>query len=226
MRHLVLSFVLMLAIASTVAAEEYLRSGTAKDCYLYSWGKGPDWTTKVTTEFRLGLLGSQMPYIDDQYSEPTEKALRWIERRTEPVVTNIATVEGRKVVQIVYPEKGQFGKTIGTILLAIETARQSEWFSPFFGAQPELFNGAFVNGKDIVFGYVATLEWSGTGALRTHRLFDLRQPHPVIVATLEVGSSKRKQSATDAEHEQALQVFDREAELLEGITPKLQPGKK
>lgn len=35
---------------------------------------------------------------------------------------------------MIYPEDGRFGKTIGTIMLAIETERDSEWFSPFCGA--------------------------------------------------------------------------------------------
>src|SRR5690606_26781380 len=115
------------------------------------------------------------PYVDDQFFEPTEKALTWIERQKEPTVTTIATVEGREVIQVVYPEQGSFGKTIGTILLAIETVRDSGWFSPFFAAKPELYRGQFVTGRDVAFGYVATLEWSGTGSLRTHLLYDLRQ---------------------------------------------------
>lgn len=224
MRTLVLA--LLVAITSVVRAEDDLRSGTPKDCYLYSWGKGPNWTAKVSTEFRLSLLNRQMPYVDDQYSEPTEKALTWIERQKEPTITTIATVEGRKIIQVVYPEKESSGKTIGTILLAIETARNSEWFSPFFGAQPELYRGQFVNGRDVAFGYVATLEWSGTGALRSHYLFDLRRPHPAIVAKADAGRVRRTDYDSDTEYEQALKVFDREADLLAGVIPKIKPTKK
>src|SRR5690606_31844063 len=144
--------------------------------------KGPNWTAKVSTEFRLSVLNRQMPYVDDRFSEPTEKALTWIERQKEPTITTIATVEGRKAIQVVYPERGSFGKTIGSILLAIETARDSEWFSPFLGAQPELYRGQFVTGRDVAFGYVATLALSGAGSFRTHRLYDLRQAHPVILS--------------------------------------------
>ena len=215
MRALVIA--LLVAITSVVSAGDDLRSGTPKDCYLYSWGKGPNWTAKVSTEFRLSLLNLKMPYVDDQYSEPTEKALTWIERQKEPTITTLATVEGRKIIQVVYPEKDSFGKTIGTILLAIETARDSEWFSPFFGAQPELYRGQFVTGRDVAFGYVATLEWSGTGALRSHYLFDLRKPHPVIVGTVDSGRVVRNEYNSDVEFEEANKVFDREADLLSGI---------
>lgn len=221
MRTLVLA--LLVAITSVVSAEDDLRSGTPKDCYLYSWGKGPNWTAKVSTEFRLSLLNRQMPYVDDQYSEPTEKALTWIERQKEPTITTIATVEGRKVIQVVYPENGNFGKSIGTILLAIETARDSEWFSPFFGAQPELYRGQFVSGRDVAFGYVATLEWSGTGALRSHYLFDLRRPHPSLVGSVDAGRVVRNEFDSDSEFEEANKVFDREADLLSGVLPRKKP---
>jgi len=214
---------LIVASIAVLAAEDNVRSGAPKECYLYSYGKGPNWTTKVSTEFRLSLLNRKMPYVDDQYSEPTEKALTWIDRQKEPTITTLATVEGRKVIQVVYPENGSFGKTIGTILLAIETARDSEWFSPFFGARPELYRGQFVHGRDVAFGYVATLEWSGTGALRSHYLFDLRRPHPVIVGTVDSGRVVRNEYNSDAEFEESNKVFDREADLLSGIIP---PKKK
>lgn len=220
-------FIVLIALFSEfVRAEDDLRTGAPKDCYLYSWGKGPNWTAKVSTEFRLSLLNRQMPYLDDQFSEPTEKALTWIERQKEPTVTIIATVEGRKVIQVVYPEQGNFGKTIGTILLAIETARDSEWFSPFFGAQPELYRGQFVTGRDVAFGYVATLEWSGTGSFRTHFLYDLRQAHPVILSTLDSGRVVRNEFKTDLEYEEALQIFAHEADLMAGIIPRAKAAKQ
>jgi hypothetical protein len=217
MHILIITF--LTAISFVASAEEDLRSGAPKDCYLYSWGKGPNWTVKVSLEFRLSLLNLTMPYVDDQYSEPTEKALTWIERQKEPTITTIATVEGCKVIQVVYAENGSFGKTIETILLAIETARDSEWFSPFFGAKPELYRGQFVSGRDVAFGYVATLEWSGTGALRSHYLFDLRSPHPVIVGTVDSGRVVRNEYNPDAEFEKANKIFDRESDLLSGIIP-------
>lgn len=217
MRFLIIA--LLAAFSIVAKADDDLRSGVPKDCYLYSWCKGPNWTAKVSTEFRLSLLNRQMPYIDDQFSEPTEKALTWIERQKEPTVTTIATVEGRKVIQVVYPEKGSFGKTIGTILIAIETARDSEWFSPFFGAQPELYRGQFVSGRDVAFGYVATLEWSGTGAMHSHYLFDLRKQHPAIVATISAGRVAQNEFKTETEYNEALKIFDREADLLSGVIP-------
>lgn len=218
--------VFIAAITPVMSAEDDLRTGTPKSCYLYSWGKGPDWTAKVAMEFRLGLLDRQMPYVDERYSDPTEKALTWIDRQKAPTITTVASVERRKVIQIIYPEEGGFGKTIGTILLAIETAPASQWFSPFFAAQPELFRGQMVSGRDVAFGYIATLEWSGTGAFRTHYLFDLRKPHPVIIATLAAGRVARNEYASDAEYEQALKIFDREAELLAGVIPKTKAAKK
>lgn len=222
MRTLVI--VLLVAITSLVSAEDDIRSGKPKDCYLFAWGKGPNGTAKVSTEFRLSLLNRQMPYVDDQYSEPTEKALTWIERQNEPTITTIATVDGRNVIQVVYPEKA--GKTLGTILLAIETARDSEWFSPFFGAQPELFSGQFVSGRDVTFGYIATLKWSGTGAFRSHFLFDLRRSHPALVATADAGRVRRSDFNSDSTYEQALKSFDREADLLAGIIHRTKTKKK
>ncbi len=220
-------FIVLIAVFAQVAkAEDDLRPGAPKDCYLYSWGKGPNWAAKVSTEFRLSLLNRQMPYVDDRFSEPTEKALTWIERQTEPAITTIATVEGRKVIQIVYPEQGSFGKTIGTILLAIETARDSEWFSPFFGAQPELYRGQFATGRDVAFGYVATLEWSGTGSFRKHLLYDLRQAHPIILSTLDSGRVVRNDFKTDQEYEEALKIFTHEADLLAGIIPRVETIKQ
>ena len=224
MRSLVTT--LLVALASVASAEDDLRSGTPKDCYLYSWGKGPNWTAKVSSEFRLSLLNRQMPYVDDQYSDPTEKALTWIERQKEPTITTIATVEGRKVIQVVYPEGGSFGKTIGAIFLAIETARDSEWFSPFFGAQPELYRGQFVSGRDVAFGYVATLEWSGTGSFRKHFLYDLRKAHPSILSMLDSGRVVRNEFKTDQEYEEASKIFAQEADLLAGILPDTKSTKQ
>ncbi|RYD85612.1 MAG: hypothetical protein EOP84_01900, partial [Verrucomicrobiaceae bacterium] len=89
MRTLIIAFFISFSVG--VSAEDDLRSGTQKDCYLYSMGKGPNWNAKVSAEFRLSLLNRQMPYIDDRFSDPTEKALTWIERQKEPTITTIAT---------------------------------------------------------------------------------------------------------------------------------------
>ncbi len=224
MRALIIA--LLVAFALVGIGAEDVRSGAPKECYLYSWGKGPNWTAKISSEFRLSLLNIKMPYVDDQYSEPNEKALTWIERNKEPTISTIATVDGRRVVQIVYSDLGSFGETIGTILLAIETERASEWFSPFFGAQPELFSGQIVSGRDVAFGYIATLRWSGTGSFRTHILFDLKQSHPVILSRLDSGRVVRNEFKTDREYEEALKIFDDEADFMAGIIPKTQETKQ
>ncbi|MFM2168696.1 MAG: hypothetical protein RIS79_3067 [Verrucomicrobiota bacterium] len=106
----------LLLIGSLAHAQEDQWSGLPKDCYLYCWGKGPNWTAKVTVEFRLSLLDRLMQYVDDQYFEPTEKALTWVEKQKEPKLAIIASVHGRRVAQVIYPEERSFGKTIGTIL--------------------------------------------------------------------------------------------------------------
>ena len=218
MRHLI--FFVLLALSSIVSAGDYLRNGSPKDCFLYTWGKGPNWTTKVTCEFQLSLLSSQMPYVSDQYSDPTAKALTWVKSGKEPAITTLATVKGRKVIQIEYPDaEGKFGKTIDTIMLAIETARGSEWFSPFFAARPELYRGQFVHGRDVSFGYIATLEWSGTGALRSHHLFDFRTAHPSMVAKFDSGRIDMGPDATEADHQKMLKHYDRESDLFAGIIP-------
>ncbi len=163
----VLLVAMLAAFSSAARAEDALRSGSPKGSYFYAWGKGPQWTAQVCTELGLSLLNLKMPYVDDQYSEPTEKVLSRVPRQNEPIIATIASGAGRSVIQVVYPEKGSFGRTIGTIHLAIETARNSEWFSPFLGGPPELYRGQLVGGSDVAYGYVATLETSGTGALQT-----------------------------------------------------------
>ena len=216
---------LFIAMSSLLAAEDNIRTGAPKDCYLFSFGKGPNWTAKVSTEFRLTLLERQMPCVDEQYSDPTGKALTWTERKIEPTITTIASVNGREIIQVIYPEKGSFGKTIGTILLAIETERGSGWFSLFCAAQPELYRGRIIHGRDVAIGYLATFEFSGTGAFRTHHLFDLRKQHPVLIATLDSGRVVKTEFKSDAEYEQALKIYDEESDLLAGIIHKPKPVK-
>lgn len=218
--------ILYLSMFVSARADEHKRLGEPRNCYLYSWGKGPNWITSISTEFRLSLLAREMPRVDDQYFEPTDKALIWVRKENEPVITTLASVDGKKVIQVVYPEQGSFGKTIGMILVAIETSRESGWHSPFFAAQPELYRGQFVNGKDVKFGYVATLEWSGTGSMRSHYLFDLQAPHPKIVATCNAGRLRPTDYKNETEYAHALKIFDREAELLSGTIPTTQGDKK
>lgn len=217
MRYLL--FILLSGLGSAISADDVQRVGEPKDCYLYSWGKGPNWAAKVSIEFKLSLFNLRMPVVDDQYFEPTEKALSWVDKQKDPTITFVASVNGRRVVQAVYPDEGDFGKKIGTILLAIETSQKSDWFAPFFAAQPELYEGQFVSGKDVKFGYVATLKWSGTGAMRSHYLFDLLPSHPKIVATLDAGRVNMNDYKTEAEYKEALKLFGREEELLSGLIP-------
>lgn len=63
------SFILVwLVVSSAVAgAAADLRTGAPKDCHLYAWGRGPNGTTQVATEFRLAVLDRKMPSVDDQY---------------------------------------------------------------------------------------------------------------------------------------------------------------
>src|SRR5690606_10191646 len=112
-----LSILLFFVIHPLSVADESLRTGAPKDCYLYSWGKGPDWVVKVTSEFQLNLLDRQMPDVDETKFEPTPEALVWTDRQVAPEISVIATVEGRQVVKVMYPGKGMFGKEIGVILL-------------------------------------------------------------------------------------------------------------
>ncbi|MBL9114996.1 MAG: hypothetical protein JNJ83_08305 [Verrucomicrobiaceae bacterium] len=220
MRRLLL---IVLATSLSVArAGDDIRVGQPKDCYLYCWGKGPNGTARIGVEFRLSLLDQKMPSVDDRYSDPADKSLNWVERKKAPQIKALAEVDGRRAVEIVYPEAGAFGKTVGMVIAAIETSKGSGWFSPFFVAQPELFRSKFISGRDVAFGYVATLEWSGTGSMRCHYLFDLRKAHPSILTTLSAGRIKLTDYKTEAEYQEALKVFDVEADLLAG---KLQQPK-
>ncbi|RYD19761.1 MAG: hypothetical protein EOP88_17745 [Verrucomicrobiaceae bacterium] len=225
------SFLILLLAAATAfaepetgegdAGEKLVRTGAPKECYLQAWGKGPDWLAKVAVEFKLGHLSRKRPTVVDMYSEPTGKALGWlaVEGGPEPKVTTVAEVLGREVVEIVCPGDQSSRREIDTVMLAIETARDSEWFSPFFCGSPDHFRSRFVSGEDVTAGYVATLEWSGTGGHRTHHLFDLRKPNPVMVARLEVGRVVRKPGQSDAEFEKANKVFEHEASVLTGNLP-------
>jgi hypothetical protein len=224
-RHLLLACLVAMPSA-LIAADDDLRSGTPKSCYLFSWGKGPDGMAQVPAEFRLTLLTRQMPMVDDRISEPSAEALKWVKRVSAPTIATLASVEGRRILQITYPGPGSFGKELSLIMVAVETARGSEWFSPFFAAQPELFSGQLISGPDIPFGYVATLEYSGTGAFRTHHLFDLRLSHPRLVTSLSAGRIQRPDFPSDASYEEALSIFDREADLMAGILTRTTPKPK
>ena len=207
---------LVVVAAPAFAADELIRKAEARSCFLFSWGKGPNWTAGVPIEFHRHLLNLKRPYVDDRYFEPTPEALTWIDRTTKPVISQVARVDGRVVLRVDYPIDGKFGRKFECVMLAMETAPKSDWFAPFFVAQPELFSGRFVSSDSMRIGYVASLEFSGTGAMRTHYLFDLAGDHPSIVDSVSAGRVRSIDFDSDEEYQAALKTFDREAELLNG----------
>ncbi|MGJ8671793.1 hypothetical protein [Rubritalea sp.] len=198
------------------AADELIRRAEPRSCFLFSWGKGPNWKTGVPIEFHRHYLNLKQPYVDDRYFDPTPDALTWIDRTVAPTISQIARVDGRIVLRVDYPIDGKFGRDIECVMLAMETAPKSGWFAPFFVAQPELFSGLFVSSDSIRIGYVASLEFSGTGAMRTHHLFDLTGSHPVAVGAASAGRVRSIDFDTDEEYKEALKMFDLEAKLLNG----------
>lgn len=198
-------------------ADELFRKAKSKSCFLFSWGKGPNWTADVDMEFHRHHLNLKRPYVDDQYFEPTPKALTWIERTVEPSISEIARVDGRKLLRVDYPIKGKFGRKIECVMLAIETEPKSDWFTPFFVAQPELFSGRFVSSDSTRIGYIASLEFSGTGAVRTHHLFDLTGVHPTLVGSASAGRVRSVDYDTDEAYRKALKTFETESKLLNGV---------
>lgn len=71
------------------------------------------------------------------------------------------------------------------------------------------FDLRWLSGRDVAFGSLATFEWSGTGALRSHFLFDLRRPD----------------YASDAARAQTLKLLEREADLTAGRIVPTAPAK-
>ena len=211
---------ILVAIAILVtpafAADELIRKAKPKSCFLFSWGKGPNWKTEVPVEFHRHHLNLKRPYVDDRHFEPTPKALTWINRTVNPAISQIAKIDGRIVLRVDYPIDGKFGRKIECVMLAMETAPKSDWFAPFFVAQPELFNGRFVSNDSIRIGYVASLEFSGTGAMRTHYLFDLVGDHPRLADSVSAGRVRSIDFDSEEEYQEALKTFDHEAKLLNG----------
>lgn len=209
----------MVMVSYQAKADEYQRenSTTASDCYLFFyWGKGPNSVAKLRTEFQLPHLNTMMPVVADIQLSATDKAFSWVERVKEPTIEYIATVDGCRVISVGYPEPGPFGKEFSLVMLAMETGNESEWFAPFFVASPELLEGQLICGKDVIFGYMASLRFSGTGAFRTHILFELKSTTPKILATLDCGRVRRSEFNSDAEYEEARKIFDVEKALFTG----------
>jgi hypothetical protein len=63
---------------------------------------------------------------------------------------------------------------------------------------------------------VATLRFSGTGAYRTHHLFDLKGAHPKLVRTVDRGRIWRPDFDSDADFEEALKRPNDEEAILRG----------
>ena len=202
LRALVLFFLLPLGQGR---ADETIRQGVPKPCYLFSWGKGPRWIAPVAVEFREEHLQSEQPSVDDSFSEPTPEALTWRKKVMDPKLEDIGRANGRRILKIEYRhEKPE------------ELWDNSGWFAPFYAVCPEHFVGQFVSGKDVAFGYVATLRFSGTGAYRTHRLFDLKGGHPRLVRTVNSGRIWRPDFDSDAEFEKALKRPNDEESIFRG----------
>lgn len=207
---------LLFQIVFCFADEGTLRHGKSKECYLFSFGKGPDWITAVDTEFQLNHLNQSQPFVDDQFFDPTPEALGWIESHKKPKIEEIARFQGRKIIRINYSHQEKHQDILDLVMLAIETEVNSEWFSPFFVASPEYFCGRFISGRDVAFGFMATLEYSGTGSFRTHHLFDLAGEHPKLVRTVHAGRVRRIDFDSDEEYEEALKVFEAEKQIYKG----------
>lgn len=214
--HALILIALVVFATPAFAADEFVRKTDPKPCFLFSWGKGPNWTTKLPIEFHRHHLNLKRPYVDDRYFEPTPDAFTWIDRTAIPTISEIARVHGRVVLRVDYPIDGKFGRKFECVMLAIETAPKSDWFAPFFVVQPELFSGRFVSSDSIRIGYVATLGFSGTGAMRTHYLFDLVGDHPALIGSVSAGRVRSIDFDSDEKYQAALKIFDREAALLNG----------
>ncbi len=207
-------FVLM--SVGCLAAEENTRQGQAKECFIYSWGKGPNWTAPVSVEFRLAHLKHFQPFVDERIFEPAADALGWSVKKTDPKMDEVGRFEGRRIMRFDYPGESELGQALDCVLLAIESEEESGWFAPFLVVSPERFEGRFISGKDVRFGYLATIAYSGTGAFRRHYLFDFAGKHPTLRRTVSAGRVRRWDYDTEEDYKEALSVFEIERELFRG----------
>jgi hypothetical protein len=212
-RALVLFLLLSLAQGR---GDETIRQGVPKPCYLFSAGKGPRWVAAVAVEFREEHLQSEQPSVDDSFSEPTPEALKWRKKVLDPKPEDIGRASGRRILKIEYRHEKDEDLWNNCVMLAIETAEGSGWFAPFYAVCREHFVGQFVSGRDVAFGYVATLRFSGTGGYRTHHLFDLMGGHPRLVRTVDRGRIWRPDFDSDAEFEKALKRPNDEESIFRG----------
>jgi hypothetical protein len=197
-------------------ADETIRQGVLKPCYLFSAGKGPRWIAPVAVEFRENHFERAQPAIDDRFSQPTAEALTWQKKRLKPEIEDIGRLGGRRILKVAYRYEELHTLNTICVLLAMETESGSGWFAPFYAISSEAFEGCFVSGKDVAFGYVATLRFSGTGGYRTHHLFDLMGGHPRLVRTVNSGRIWRPDFDSDAEFEKALKRPNDEESISRG----------
>lgn len=212
------TFIVLLFLTTVCFAEKnYIRQTEPKDCYLFCYGKGPNWLTPIGIEFQLQHLEHQQPFVQDRYSDPTPEALDWTELQQKPIIQEIARSHGRKIVRIDYPHLNEDSEKLDLVMLAIETEIGSDWYSPFFVAsEPEYFHGRFISGTQVVFGFLATLEYSGTGVYRTHHLFDFSDDHPRLVRTVHAGRVRKFDFKIDEEYKEALKALDAEKQIFKG----------
>ncbi|GEM_PF-3576614 len=210
------SAILMASLSYGRAHAENIREGSPKSCYFYSWVKGPGCTAEVRTEFRLQYLREMQPFVNAS----TPDALGWAEKKDKPEITTIGLVDGRRIIRIEYqPDEfgRKIGREVGCVMLAAETACDPEWYAPFYVVEPEMFSGTVVSGRDVAFGYIASVHYSGTGVFRTHHLYELRSEHPVLLRRVDSGRVRRQDFDCDATYEKALETLKVEAQLFRGL---------
>ncbi len=211
-----LALYLLLAALPLHAEDDGQRSATPRPCYLLNWNKGPNWLTDIPLEFQLHYFQKNQPLIDDTLSAPTPKALKWKMVRQTPKVEEIAYSKGRRIIRLDYPDRDKERLSFGSIMIVIETSPNSNWFTPFFVAEPEQFEGRFISGKDFPFAYLATAKMTGTASFRTHYLFDLEDNYPKLVKTVSAGRVRRDDFDSDNDYRTALKALTEEQKILLG----------
>ncbi|MCP4645548.1 MAG: hypothetical protein GY851_34205 [bacterium] len=196
---------------------EEIREGSPKPCYLFCFSEGPEGMTQIRTEFHLDYLDEMQPLVRDSGISPSPEALRWAEKTDEPETELVGLVDGRRIMRITYPSDGLYGRQIGCVMLAAEVEPDSWWFAPFFVAEPEIFSGRVVSGRDIASGYIATVRYDGSGMFRTHYVFDLRTKHPKYVTRVDAGRVRRHEFDAEVKYQEALKSLEAEERLFKGI---------
>lgn len=201
------------------ADEETLRESAPRPCFYFCWEKGPNWFADSTAEFSLTCFRTLQPFVDDTVSAPSPNALGWTEKRSEPGIDEVARIGGRRLVEVLYSRSEVHEWNLPLVMLLMETGEGSDWFAPFFVARFDGFEGKVVSSEDVRIGYLATLSFSGTGAMRTHQLFDLSGDHPRFLAKVDSGRVVRNEFDSDEAFEKANGVFEQEKAILRGEVP-------